>query len=86
MDSLVLITVVSSIILIYISLFFNKKGSVFQFVVPLITSLVSFTLIILGFIVGRWQGIGLGTIGLSLLVSSIIALIVISLVTIRKSY
>ncbi|WP_088012598.1 YesK family protein [Gottfriedia acidiceleris] len=64
MYSILLITLISSCFLIFILLFLNRKQSLFQYVLPLIISIVSLALIIFGIVVGRWEGIGLSAVGL----------------------
>lgn len=85
MLSLVFIIVLFSIILIYISLLGSKKKSQLQFVIPLIFTLISILLIIISFIVGRWNGMGLGAISISMFLASIIALFVNVLLSLRKN-
>ncbi len=58
MNSILLITLISSCFLISISLFLNRKQSIFQYVLPLIISFVSIVLIVFGFVLGRWEGMG----------------------------
>lgn len=82
---LIIITLITSIILIYISWIFHKKNSPFQYVVPLIVAILSVIAIGLSFIVGRWAGMGMGIIGLSFLVASIIALAITSFLSFRKN-
>ncbi|WP_250629528.1 YesK family protein [Bacillus subtilis] len=45
---------------------------------------LSIILFIVSFIVGKWEGIGIGAISVSLFVSSVIALIVISILGFLK--
>ncbi|MEH7451329.1 YesK family protein [Gottfriedia acidiceleris] len=86
MNPLLFITLISSCFLIFISLFLNRKQSIFQYVLPLIISIVSIALIVFGFVVGRWEGMGLSAVGFALLISSIISIIVVSLVSLGKSH
>ncbi|MFD4704468.1 YesK family protein [Gottfriedia sp. NPDC058432] len=86
MNPLLLVTIISTGILISISLFLNRKKSPFQYVFPLVISILGIAVIILGLVVGRWQGLGLSTVGFSLLLSSIIAVIVVSIVSLRKEH
>ncbi|MFD1863238.1 YesK family protein [Planococcus chinensis] len=81
---LIIITLVTSIILIYISWMFSKKNSSFQYAVPLIVAILSIITIALSFIVGRWSGMGIGVIGLTFLIASIIALVVTSFLSFRE--
>ncbi|MDX7994433.1 MULTISPECIES: YesK family protein [Bacillus] len=79
MMTLWLMTAIFSVIIVGISLVFKKKKSSLQYGIPSVLMALSIILFIVSFIVGRWEGIGLGAISVSLLVSSVIALIVISI-------
>ncbi|GIN73943.1 hypothetical protein J14TS2_44180 [Bacillus sp. J14TS2] len=61
-------------------LLFKKKGVL----VPIIILLISLVLFALSFVVGGWEGMGLGVISLSLLIASFISLIVLMLYEIYK--
>ncbi|PGL71227.1 YesK family protein [Bacillus sp. AFS055030] len=77
---------VTTSVLISISLFLNRKKSPLQYVFPLVISILGIAVIIFGVVVGRWHGLGLSTIGFSLFLSSIIAIIVVSIVSLRKEH
>ncbi|WP_168746994.1 YesK family protein [Bacillus mojavensis] len=78
MMTLWLMTAIFCVIIVGISLLFKKKKSPLQYGIPSVLMVLSIILFIVSFIVGRWEGIGLGAISVSLFVSSVIALIVIS--------
>ncbi|MCM3190706.1 hypothetical protein M3596_18415 [Bacillus subtilis] len=64
--------------------YFKKKKSPLQYGIPPVLMVLSIILFIVSFIVGKWEGIGIGAIGVSLFVSSVIALIVISILGFLK--
>lgn len=69
-------TITFSVVIIVIALFFKDK----KVFVPIVVNLLSILVIIISFIVGRWEGLGLGFIGLSIFLASIIALIFCGLI------
>ena len=83
MDLIIIGSVISLFLLVF-SWIFYKKSSPFQYIVPLIFAILSIIVIILSFVVGGWDGMGLGVIGLVFLGASIVALLVISLLNFRK--
>ncbi|WP_111292369.1 YesK family protein [Bacillus safensis] len=76
-----LLTTILTIIILGISLVFKKRNSSLQYGFPAVLMIVSIILLIISFFVGRWAGIGLGTISISLFISSVIALIMTSILS-----
>ncbi|MGG3641518.1 YesK family protein [Bacillus gobiensis] len=79
-----LMTALLSVIIIGISLIFNKKKNSLQYGIPSVFMILSIILIIISFMIGRWEGMGLGVVSISLLISSIISLIFISFLRVFK--
>ncbi|MGE6629198.1 YesK family protein [Bacillus sp. NPDC077027] len=73
-----LMTAILTIIIIGISLIFQKKNSPLHYGFLAILMMVSIILLIISFFVGKWEGLGLGAISVSLLISSVIAIIITS--------
>ncbi|MDR0123950.1 MULTISPECIES: YesK-like family protein [Bacillus] len=80
-----LLTTILTVIIFGISLIFKKRNSSFQYGFPAALMMVSIILLIISFFVGRWEGLGLGAISVSLLISSVIALIITSISGFFKS-
>jgi len=74
-----LLTIILTVIIFGISLIFKKRNSSLQYGFPAVLMMVSIILLIISFFVGRWEGLGLGAISVSLLISSVIALIITSI-------
>ncbi|WP_430742805.1 YesK family protein [Bacillus atrophaeus] len=74
-----LMTAILSVVTIGISLMFKKRKSPLQYGIPSVLMMLSIILFIVSFVVGRWEGLGLGAISISVLISSIITLIVVSI-------
>ncbi|MCM2989345.1 hypothetical protein M3580_08880 [Bacillus safensis] len=76
-----LLTTILTIIILGISLVIKKRNSSLQYGFPAVLMIVSIILLIISFFVGRWEGLGLGTISISLFISSVIALIMTSILS-----
>ncbi len=74
-----LLTTILTFIILGVSLIFKKKKSSFQYGFPSVLMLVSIILLLTSFFVGGWEGLGLGAISVSLLVSSVITFIITSI-------
>ncbi|WP_010651712.1 YesK family protein [Oceanobacillus massiliensis] len=61
-NNLIIMTVIFTIIIGLIALIFREK----KIIVPIITSILSIILVVISFIIGGWEGIGLGFISLSI--------------------
>lgn len=77
MLSLVVLTVIFIIVIVLISLIFKDIGK--KVFLLLVFVFISIILFFISFVVGGWEGMGLGAVSLSLFVASIIALIAIVL-------
>lgn len=77
----ILMTAFFIAIIIGISISFNKKPSLQYGILFMVLSIFLF---IVSFIVGRWEGMGLGVISVSLLISSIISLFFICFLRFSK--
>ncbi|UDF16406.1 YesK-like family protein [Bacillus pumilus] len=76
-----ILTTILTVIILGISLIFKKKKSSFQYGFPSVLMLVSIILLLISFFVGGWEGLGLGAISISLLIASVIALIITSILS-----
>ncbi|KEP25304.1 YesK family protein [Bacillus zhangzhouensis] len=76
-----LLTTILTVIILGVSLIFKKKQSSFQYGFPAVLMMVSIILLLISFFVGGWEGLGLGAISVSLLVSSVITLIITSILS-----
>ncbi|GED04399.1 YesK family protein [Bacillus atrophaeus] len=79
-----LMTAILSVVTIGISLMFKKRKSPLQYGIPSVLMMLSIILLIVSFFVGRWEGLGLGAVSISVLISSIITLIVVSILGFLK--
>ncbi|ARW37629.1 hypothetical protein BUN12_3633 [Bacillus amyloliquefaciens] len=79
-----LMTAILSVVTIGISLIFKKRKSPLQYGIPSVLMMLSIILFIVSFFVGRWEGLGLGAVSISVLISSIITLIVVSILGFLK--
>lgn len=79
-----LMTAILSVVTIGISLMFKKRKSPLQYGIPSVLMMLSIILLIVSFFVGRWEGLGLGAVSISVLISSIITLIVVSILEFLK--
>ena len=77
MLSLVVLTVIFIIVIVLISLIFKDIGK--KVFLLLVFVFISIILFFISFVVGGWEGMGLGAVSLSLFVASIIPLIAIVL-------
>jgi len=77
MLSLVVLTVIFIIVIVLISLIFKDIGK--KVFLLLVFVFISIILFFISFVVGGWEGMGLGAVSLSLFVASLIALIAIVL-------
>ena len=77
MLSLVVLTVIFIIVIVLISLIFKDIGK--KVFLLLVFVFISIILFFISFLVGGWEGMGLGAVSLSLFVASLIALIAIVL-------
>ncbi|QSS98759.1 hypothetical protein IMZ31_11645 [Pontibacillus sp. ALD_SL1] len=74
--SYLLMTAIITIILICASLLFKKNKSQLQYILSPLFMLISFVLLLISFLVGRWEGLGIGALSFSVLIASIITSIV----------
>ncbi|MFB4185412.1 YesK family protein [Bacillus velezensis] len=79
-----LMTAILSVVTIGISLMFKKRKSPLQYGIPSVLMMLSIILLIVSFFVGRWEGLGLGAVSISVLISSIITLIIVSILGFSK--
>lgn len=77
MLGLVVLTVIFVIVIVLISLIFKQIGK--KMLLPLAFVFISIILFFISFVVGGWEGMGLGAVSVSLFVASLIALIAIAL-------
>jgi len=77
MLGLVVLTVIFVIVIVLISLIFKHIGK--KMLLPLAFVFISIILFFISFVVGGWEGMGLGAVSVSLFVASLIALIAIVL-------
>ncbi len=77
MFSLVVLTVISIIVIVLISLIFKDIGK--KTFLPLGFVFISIVLFFISFLVGGWEGMGIGAVSVSLFIASLIALIAIIL-------
>ncbi|GMG78165.1 YesK family protein [Bacillus safensis] len=69
-----LLTVFLTLIILSVSLIFKRKNVALQYGIPAIFILISITLLLISFFAGRWEGLGLGAISVSLLIASAVTL------------
>lgn len=90
MGVLIGIFIATAIILLIISLYFQSKKSPLQYFIPIAVIVLSLILITISFIIGAWEGIGLGTIGFALFIGSAIPFLITAFVAnmkeLKKSY
>ncbi|MFP7494558.1 YesK family protein [Terribacillus saccharophilus] len=73
-----IMTIIFTVLIIGISLIFKNKKPV-MLLIPVVVSIGSIFMLIASFFIGRWEGMGIGFISISLLISSAAALIVVGL-------
>ncbi|MFJ5964157.1 YesK family protein [Bacillus sp. NPDC093026] len=76
-----LMTAILAVIILGGSLIFKKKKSPIQYGFPAIFIMVSLILFMISFFVGEWEGMGLSAISVSLLIASVIALMMTSILS-----
>lgn len=90
MGLLIGILIATVIILLTTTLYFQSKKSPLQYFIPIGVIILSLILIGISFIVGAWEGIGLGTIGFTLFIGSAIPFIMTAIIAnmkeLKKSY
>ncbi|QST00401.1 hypothetical protein IMZ31_02045 [Pontibacillus sp. ALD_SL1] len=74
--SYLFMTAIITVSLIGISLILQKNDSKFYYVFSPLFMLVSIVLLLISFLVGGWEGIGIGAISFSILIASVISSIV----------
>src|SRR5699024_10943181 len=87
---LVGIFIMTVIVLLIITLYFQSKKSPLQYFIPIGVIIFSLVLIGISFIIGAWERIGLGTIGFTLFIGSAIPFIMTAIVAnmkeLKRSY
>lgn len=73
-----LLTFILTLIILSVSLIFKRKNAPLQYGIPAIFMLISIIFLLISFFVGRWEGLGMGSISVSLLIASAITLIITS--------
>ncbi|MBU5465974.1 hypothetical protein KQI49_03915 [Virgibacillus sp. MSJ-26] len=90
MGLLIGLLIATVIILLTTTLYFQSKKSPLQYFIPIGVIILSLILIGISFIVGAWEGIGLGTIGFTLFIGSAIPFIMTAIIAnmkeLKKSY
>lgn len=90
MGLLIGIFIATVIILLTITLYFQSKKSPLQYFIPIGVIVLSLIIIGISFVVGSWEGIGLGAIGFTLFIGSAIPFIITAIVAnmkeLKKSY
>lgn len=72
--------------LLGISLIFRKNNSKLHYIISPLFIMVSVVLLLISFLVGGWEGLGIGAISLSILIASVISSIVMgALVVLKKN-
>ncbi|MFD1174377.1 hypothetical protein [Oceanobacillus picturae] len=76
----IVVTLVIGVAIFLLSTLFKEKG----ILIPIVTSLLSIILIVCGFIEGGFGGMGMGYIGISALIASIIDLFILIFIMAKK--
>ena len=81
-----MLTMIFIIVMVFISMMFKDIGK--KILLSFVFVFTSIVLFLISFIVGGWEGMGLGAVSISLFVASLIALIVIVLLdcTLHKRF
>ncbi|KSU72984.1 YesK family protein [Bacillus altitudinis] len=85
MSSFWLLTVFLTIFILSVSLIFKRKNAPLQYGIPSILIFISMILLLISFFVGKWEGLGLGAISISLLIASVITLIINAILSYFRS-
>jgi len=75
---------ITAIILLGFSWFFSRKRSPMRYILPMIVALISVVLIFLSFVIGEWEGMGLGLFGFAIFIGAAFALIVTAFISSAK--
>ncbi|MCD5324389.1 MULTISPECIES: YesK family protein [Pontibacillus] len=70
--------------LLGISLIFRKNNSKLHYIISPLFIMVSVVLLLISFLVGGWEGLGIGAISLSILIASVISSIVMGALVVLK--
>ncbi|MFS0654847.1 YesK family protein [Bacillus sp. 179-C3.3 HS] len=76
MSSYWLLTITLTLVILVVSLIFKRKNAPLQYGIPAIFILISMILLLISFFVGRWEGLAMGAISVSLLIASVITLVI----------
>jgi YesK-like protein len=74
-----LLVIILTLIIIGISLLFKNKIAI-MFLVPCIFLLIGVVILIVSFIIGRWTGMSLSIVSISVFIASAISLIVLGVI------
>jgi len=76
--------IITTVTLLGFSWFFSRKKSPMRYILPMIVVLISTTLIFLSFIIGEWEGMGIGLFGFSIFIGAAFSLIVTAFISSAK--
>jgi hypothetical protein len=76
--------IITAIVLLGTSWYFSRKRSPMRYILPIIVVLISITLIFISFIIGEWEGMGIGLYGFALFVGAAFSLIVTAFISSAK--
>lgn len=75
---------ITAVILLGCSWVFSRKRSPMRYIIPMIVVFISAVLIIISFIVGEWEGMGLGLHGFAIFIGAAFSLIVTAFISSAK--
>jgi asparagine N-glycosylation enzyme membrane subunit Stt3 len=76
--------IITSIILLGFSWFFSRKRSPMRYILPMIVVVSSAILIFTSFVIGEWEGMGLGLYGFAMFIGAAFSLIVTAFISSAK--
>ncbi|MFA1820930.1 YesK family protein [Virgibacillus oceani] len=76
--------IITTVILLGFSWFFSRKKSPMRYILPMIVVLISTALIFLSFVIGDWEGMGMGVFGFSIFIGAAFSLIVTAFISSAK--
>ncbi|TQS75402.1 hypothetical protein DX933_06745 [Ornithinibacillus gellani] len=86
MTGLFIIAGITFIILMGISIYFHTKNSPLKYLIPIIFIMLSFIMIGYSFVIGGFEGMGVGAVGFAIFIGAALAFILTDIVVRVKTF
>ncbi|WP_164214480.1 YesK family protein [Virgibacillus sp. YIM 98842] len=80
----IIVSIITAIVLLGFNWFFSRKRSPMRYILPMIVVLISIALIFISFVIGEWEGMGIGLYGFAIFIGAALSLIITAFISSAK--